>query len=314
MKIQKNAALEGGVAVTERDLAEINHYAKSPLRAEEVYVFPVRLCDNEIDRDYERFPEESLEKLAGLFLGKSGLFDHQWTAKGQKARLFRVEVQKDGFTKNSLNEDYVNLKCWAYMLRRPENLELIAEIEGGIKKEVSVGCAVAETRCSICGKPLGGAGCSHRKGLYYGGKLCFGELCEPKDAYEWSFVAVPAQKQAGILKKSMEGGKQMTLKGVLEQAEAPQLLEELKQLEAEAEMGRRYLAGLRQEVVRLGLMAEDKFREETLSGAAEKMNEEELLGFKKAFMGRIDEIYPAACQLGRGRKENKSDVIREYLV
>ena len=31
----------------------------------------------------------------------------------------------------------------------------------------------------------------------YGEKLCFTELREPKDAYEWSFVAVPAQPRAG---------------------------------------------------------------------------------------------------------------------
>ena len=33
--------------------------------------------------------------------------------------------------------------------------KLIADIEGGIKKEVSVGCAMGQARCSICGEPYG---------------------------------------------------------------------------------------------------------------------------------------------------------------
>ncbi len=35
----------------------------------------------------------------------------------------------------------------------------------------------------------------------YGEKLCFMELQEPTDAYEWSFVAVPAQRRAGVVKR-----------------------------------------------------------------------------------------------------------------
>ena len=44
------------------------------------------------------------------------------------------------------------------------------------------------------------AGCEHQKGKQYGGKLCCHLLEEPADAYEWSFVAVPAQKNAGVIK------------------------------------------------------------------------------------------------------------------
>lgn len=58
----------------QEELAYINQFTKSPLTAEEVYFFPVRLCDNEVDRDFERFDRAALEKLGELFLGKSGLF------------------------------------------------------------------------------------------------------------------------------------------------------------------------------------------------------------------------------------------------
>ena len=44
-----------GAAVTAEDLALINKLAKAELTAEQVYVFSLRLCDNEVDRDFERF-------------------------------------------------------------------------------------------------------------------------------------------------------------------------------------------------------------------------------------------------------------------
>ena len=46
--------------VSKEDLELINKLAKRPLKSDEVYVFSLILCDNEIDREYER-----LEKLFG---------------------------------------------------------------------------------------------------------------------------------------------------------------------------------------------------------------------------------------------------------
>ena len=74
------------------ELAAINQFAKTALTEDQVYAFHVRLCDNEVDRDFERFDTAALEGLGRLFLGKSGIFDHQWSAKGQTARIYRTEV------------------------------------------------------------------------------------------------------------------------------------------------------------------------------------------------------------------------------
>ena len=84
------------------------------------------------------------------------------------------------------------------MVRTQGNQDLIAEIEGGIKREVSVGCAVKRAECSICGSDMGR--CAHEKGKRYDGRLCCTVLDDPYDAYEWSFVAVPAQREAGVIK------------------------------------------------------------------------------------------------------------------
>ena len=74
MNITKTAlALQQAEGVNPEELELINTRSKRPLTAQEVYVFSVRLCDNEVDRDFERFPAQTLEALAPLFLGKSGI-------------------------------------------------------------------------------------------------------------------------------------------------------------------------------------------------------------------------------------------------
>ena len=88
----------------------------------------------------------------------------------------------------------------AYMLRNDQTAPLIAAIEGGILREVSVGCQVAKAICSICGADRRETYCGHRPGQEYEGKRCHIDLDDPTDAYELSFVAVPAQREAGVIK------------------------------------------------------------------------------------------------------------------
>ena len=192
----------------EADLALINRLTRAPMTAEQVYTFAVRLCDNEVDRDFERFDASALSALGDLFVGKTGLFDHRWSAEGQTARIYKTELVRERSRVTAAGDGYCWLKGWAYLLRGEKNADLIAEIDAGIKKEVSVGCAVRQSVCSVCGAESGT--CEHIRGREYGGKLCYTELRDPSDAYEWSFVAVPAQKDAGVVKKytglSRDGG------------------------------------------------------------------------------------------------------------
>ena len=183
-----------------KTLDMINTFTRRPLTEEEVYVFPVILCDNEVDRDGERFSDEALEKLCRLFVGRTGIFDHKPDAGNQNARIFHTELVSDQERITKAGEPYKYLKAQAYMVRTDENRNLIAEIDGGIKKEVSISCTAAERKCSVCG----GESCAHIRGKYYGGKLCHTVLGGITDAYEWSFVAVPAQVNAGVTKRFSE--------------------------------------------------------------------------------------------------------------
>lgn len=225
--------------ISQEDMALINRFTQKALSAEEVFTFSVVLCDNDIDRDYERFSEDALQKLAELFVGKTAIRDHSMKSGDQSARTYKAQVVTDTSRKNKLGENYVYLKAWCYMPRLDKNRDLIAEIKAGIVKEVSVGCAVAHSVCSVCGKSAGQNACGHVRGSVYNGELCYYTLREPTDAYEWSFVAVPAQKNAGVTKK-FAGGENEKM-DILKQME--QLQAENAELKALAEAGRKYRAG-----------------------------------------------------------------------
>lgn len=194
--VRKTANLEKEASV-EAQMDLINQFALEPLAADDVFCFKINACGNKIDRDKEMFSEGVLEKLAELYVGKSVIFDHAATAKNQCARIYHAEVL-EGQGKNEIGNPVKHLQLHCYMVKTEKNNDLIAEIRAGIKREVSVGCAVTKAICNICGGEY--RNCSHRKGEKYEGKECFVTLDDATDAYEVSFVAVPAQKDAGVTK------------------------------------------------------------------------------------------------------------------
>ena len=202
------------------------------------------------------------------------MFDHRWSAREQTARIYRTEVVEGGGTLTADGRPCRFLKGWAYMMRTDENAALIAEIDGGINREVSVGCAVDKVVCSVCGRELDE--CPHEKGEEYDGQVCCGVLTGATDAYEWSFVAVPAQRKAGVIKSAG------------------------RRLEDEARLGRKYLKSLRRELVRLAGIAERSMDYALLEKAAARLDEEELLGFIRLYREKADKLLAPEVQLCYG--------------
>lgn len=297
MEIRKAAEAAASGAPTAAQLEAINALAKTRLNGEQVYVFSLRLCDDRIDRDGERFDTGALPGLAKLFLGKTGILDHRWSTENQVARIFETQVVKEK------DESYI--RAWAYIRRGGKNDELIADIEAGIKKEVSVGCAMAQAVCSICGSEYGT--CGHVKGERYDGQICAVILKEPVDAYEFSFVAVPAQRQAGVMKGM---GAAVSLKELAAENGAQA---EYRALTKEAELGRRYRKDLEDGVVRLGLALELGVSEPVLRSLAQTAGAEELLALKEALQGRLDESLPMVSQL-LGVKGKPEEIESGFLI
>lgn len=197
MKIDKCAIVKS-LDLDDDKMAKINAYTLKELTAEEVFAFKMVACDNEIDRDYEAFSGETLEQLAELYKGKTVISDHNPQSTNQCARIFDAEVITSPGETTKTGEEYKQLVLHCYCIKATSG-QLIAEIEGGIKKECSVGCSVKSAQCSICGGDA--RRCEHYRGKRYDGALCFYKLVGAVDAYEVSFVAVPAQRAAGVTKE-----------------------------------------------------------------------------------------------------------------
>ena len=200
-------------AAGEAELALINAQTLRPLEAEEVYTFRLAACDDQVDRDFERFTGETLEGLATLFVGKSVLMDHTWRAESQTARVYAAGVEDSGGVKRLI------LRC--YMPRTEQTAGTITAIDAGILRECSVGCAVRRAICSVCGADQTKTCCPHIPGREYDGQLCVMELDGARDAYEVSLVAVPAQPGAGVIKSKRYGGAEVPETDGPQGAQAP---------------------------------------------------------------------------------------------
>ena len=274
---------------TNEDLAKIQQFSRRELLPEEIYVFNVDLCNNDVDRDYEKFSVETLKQMAELFVGKTGIFDHSMKSADQTARIFDAFVEKVNGKKTADGEDFYSLKAKAYMLNNEQNRSLIDSIDAGIKKEVSVSCSVDKAYCSICHTDRKRAACEHRKGKMYGDRLCFNILTDATDAYEFSFVAVPAQREAGVTKSfsvkeeaEMQDIVKMISQGdeiTLSKSQTNELYSYIEGLKQEAELGEAYKKKLIKQVVDLFKSAFPKMDEALFVSVASVMTSKELLGF-----------------------------------
>lgn len=207
-KVLKSLTIKIKGANASADIDQINQFSKRELTPEEVYCFSVAMCDNDIDRDLERFTNKTLDELAPMFVGKTVISDHSWRSGNQIGRIYAAEVQRTA-EMNQAGEPLRQLIGKVYMLNSDDNKATIDAIEAGILKEVSVGVSVKTRTCSICGTKIKWNWSSwteecdnhHVLGETYPGEgVCFANLDDPRDAYELSFVAVPAQRNAGVKK------------------------------------------------------------------------------------------------------------------
>ena len=198
------------LAVTDDDLKQINKYTLSPVTAEDVFIFKATMADNEQDdRNYMPFDLKALQALKKLYVGKTMLKDHYRRADNQIARIYDTELVQNANKQTELGELHTELIAKIYMIKTDSNKDLIAEILGGIKKEVSTSCTPEKMVCNICGTDNMVKYCRHYPGVEYTiedgsatgtKKRCKMLLSGAKEAYELSFVAIPAQPRAGTHK------------------------------------------------------------------------------------------------------------------
>ncbi len=316
---------------TKEELELINNYTRRKLTEDEVYVFSVVLCDNDIDREFERFTDKSLDILSEMFVGKTGIMDHEMCSDNQTARIFSCIVETIEDKKNQIDMPYRRLVARAYTPRSEKNEDFILALDSGIKKEVSVGCAVEKITCSICGNEMKESSCEHIKGRQYNvnGKkqLCHAILDNPTDAYEWSFVAVPAQKNAGVIKAfnpHMEGG-ELKMEDVMKKLnlgesltltknQSRELCEYISDLKKKSEVGKAYLEDLKKEVMKFSAIVQPEIDSKVMKSVVEKMSIEELKSFRDTYKAKMASIIPTTAQLDCKKKEVKNMANTQFKI
>lgn len=317
----KNGQIEASLIVTDSELAEINKFTRRSFSADEIYTFSVVLCDNDVDRDFERFTVDTLNKLATLFVGKTGIADHSGKSSDQCARIYFCEVITDQNRKTVYGEPYTYIKAKAYMPKTEKFADLITEIDAGIKKEVSVGCQVAKKSCSICGSDA--HTCNHKKGRHYRksgvSTLCSHELESPTDAYEWSFVAVPAQRGAGVTKKldvSCQNAEEIIKSIKNGSGDIPceysvVISKYIGQLEEKAAAAEEYLELEKAKVI--ALVCENLSEKQTkiIRSAINKMSAHELFSLYKSTSEHNDDM---RVQLYSDKSKNNNKKNQEFII
>lgn len=309
----------------EKDLEKINTFTRSKFGADELYTFNAVLCNNDIDRDYEKFSLEALEQLKEKFVGKTGISDHSMRASDQKARIFDTWIEKVPGRKTADGEDYYQLKAKAYMVKSEENASLITEIEAGIKKEISVSCSVQKSVCSVCGCNKRTKRCEHMAGQLYNGERAYSVLSDVSDAYEFSFVAVPAQREAGVTKSfdiKRKGDSMTDILKTLKSCEgsvtvskqqADKIVSHIDALDEDAQLGREYKKSLTAEVVSLCAKTMPEMDLSVFSSVAGVMTTKELCSFKNAFL-RMKSHESAAPQLKSKSKDTSNIAHSNYKI
>ena len=147
-----------------------------------LYYFKITLVTDEIDKDNERFTSDALYKMSQLFIGKTGIIEAY--GKTYRPRIFDAWVKK----KHSTSK----LKALAYIyLDSKEDVDNFADfLSTHDKLSIAAGCRTRA--CSICGRNQFKEPCGHEKGKEYGNhRLCFYELSNIFEVYEWSLAIEP---------------------------------------------------------------------------------------------------------------------------
>lgn len=168
-------------------LEAINRYTLRPVTREAVAVFGLELCNDQIDKHFSRFPVEELETINRLTPGRPLLERHDLRGTLPRGMFFRSEIKTDGQDAHPT----VSVCPDVFVLRTEGNRDFIANIEGGVYRETSIGFSFLLPECSVCGKDI--RTCDHIPGRAYKGEQCHFVMRQVVEVIEGSVVAAGSQ-------------------------------------------------------------------------------------------------------------------------
>lgn len=192
---------------SQSDFDLIKSFVKSEdIKPEDLFVYPIRLCDNLKDRDGEKFSDLALKSICSLSVGVVGIKNHEWNSENAHSRIYKAEIEEIAGVKSVIG--------YAYTLVTNSTKEFIENIKSGLLQEVSIGFSAKsyseEDGCKV--------------------------IDDVTDMYEWSFVAVPAQPKAGVVKNMTKGVKRMELEVRVKELETEVETKSVRVKELEADI------------------------------------------------------------------------------
>ncbi len=273
--------------VAPADLELINQrYALRPLTAEEVYVRRIALCNDQVDRTFERFPVTYLKRFSETLPGKP-LLAHHDKQQFPLGRFFRAEVKTSdelGLPPSADGRPSSWLVCWVYLVKTPGNEEVRRQIDAGVYSHVSIGYRWADLTCDLCGRSYFRSECPHVIGQQYESHTCtatYSGVEERVEAFEGSLVYLGAQYGAVITKSDNRREEKATLSHRKEGGE-----------DVLAAEGREYRSELRAEILRLGRCLHSGIEAETLLEALGDVGAPRLRELLSDYRKRFDGVFP----------------------
>jgi hypothetical protein len=170
------------------ELAAVNRFALRSLARDEVALFTLDLCHNEIDRHFSRFPDEELETIDRLVPGRPLMERHDLHNSLPRGTFYRSRLHRED-ARMSVRPD-------VYVLRTESNAEFIRNIEGGVYRETSIGFSFQTPECSVCQHDL--RTCDHVPGRSYGDATCHYVMRQVLEVIEGSVVPTGSQGTAFV--------------------------------------------------------------------------------------------------------------------
>lgn len=181
---------------TPDELKEINQISNIDLTKNDLYSIPIEAADDLVDRQGEAFNDPARTKLAVLSYNKAFLTDHSWDTAHHLGTIYSAK-NEDGLLKQKI-----------FILDIPENQKYIKNMLGGVYNKISIGFSanLKDMRCMSCdnGTSIYDSACQHMPGAPdEKGVKTFVLITDVADYFESSLVPIPAQKNAGIRRRSL---------------------------------------------------------------------------------------------------------------
>ena len=193
--------LAGAREVNDRAMASINRYALTALKAEDIHVRGMYLCNSARDFYYSRFSKDALEEIAELIPGQPVMTSHDTRTLPVgtffDARVVRIE--KPGVPKR----DQLWVQADFFAPKDAEGDAMVRRIDMGVYRQNSVSWRCVGADCSICGKDI--RVCEHLPGdIYDRGGICEYGFGGVTAVLEGSLVYQGGQKGTSLYNPSGE--------------------------------------------------------------------------------------------------------------